>query len=217
MYILTTRYELHYIQLQGSKFSIDPAFSVDVGTAPASIGQIPDSVSLDEINDGATPNLSGRVAPDTDGMRSKLLSCRNHAFISSFNTRTLNPSSRLSELVLNAKLHKIDIIAIQEHHFFHPDDAIKYHKVEDFQLVTASSSKNTSNASVGGVGLLLSPRAMENLSKVEAISPQVVIADFEGNPKTSIISCHSPHNNSSEDDIGHLDLQLKMFQLIIFS
>ena len=35
---------------------------VDVGTAPASIGQIPDSVSLDEINDGATPNLSGQVA-----------------------------------------------------------------------------------------------------------------------------------------------------------
>ena len=48
------------------------------------------------------------------------LSCQNHVFISSFNTRTLNPSSRLSEHVLNAKLHKIDIIAIQEHPFFIP-------------------------------------------------------------------------------------------------
>ena len=115
-------YTTYSSRVPNSQEGIDPAFSFDVGTAPASIGQIP------EINDGAIPNLSGRVAPDTDGMRSKLLSCRNHAFISSFNTRTLNPSSRLSELVLNAKLHKIDIIAIQEHRFFHPDDAIKYHK-----------------------------------------------------------------------------------------
>ena len=130
-------------------------------------------------------------------------------FISSFNTRTLNPFSRLSELVLNAKLHKIDIIAIQEHRFFHPDDAIKYHKVEDFQLVTASCSKNFSIASVVGVCLLLSPRAMENLSKVEVISPQVIIADFEGNPKTTIISCHSPHNNSSDDDIEHFYTTLR--------
>ena len=211
-------YTTYSSRVPNSQESIDPAFSVDVGTAPAWICQIPDSVSHNEINGGATPNLLGRVAPDTDGMRSKLLSCRNNAFISSFNTRTLNPSSRLSELFLNAKLHKIDIIAIQEHRFFHPDDAIKYHKVEDFQLVTASCSKNSSNASVGGVGLLLSPRAMENLSKMEVISPQVVIAAFEGNPKTTIISCHSPHNNSTSNIFTpHLDLQSKMFQLINFS
>ena len=65
-------------RVPNSQERIDPAFSVDVGTAPASIGQIPDSVSFDEINDGATPILSGRVAPDTDGMRSKFLSYRNH-------------------------------------------------------------------------------------------------------------------------------------------
>ena len=94
-------------------------------------------------------------------------------------------------------------------HRFHPDDAIKYHKVEDFQLVTASCSKNTSNAYVGGVGLLLSPRAMENLSQVEAISPQVVIADFEGNPKTTFISCHSLHNNNSDDDIENFYTTLR--------
>ena len=67
-------YTTYSSRVPNSQESIGPAFSVDVGTAPASIGQIPDSVSFDEINDGATPNLSGRVAPDTDGMRSKLLS-----------------------------------------------------------------------------------------------------------------------------------------------
>ena len=43
---------------------------------------------------------------------------------------------------------------------------------------------------------------MENLSKIAKISSRVVIADFEGNPKTTVISCYSPHNNSSDDDIN---------------
>ena len=44
---------------------------------------------------------------------------------------------------------------------------------------------------------------MENLSNIEVISPRVIIADFEGSPKTTIISCYSPHNNSSDADIDH--------------
>ena len=134
-------------------------------------------------------------------MRSKLVSCRNRTFISTFNTRTLNPTSRLNELIKNAKDQKIDIIAIQEHRFFHPETDIVYHKIEDCHLATSPCLKNSSNSSVGGVGLLLSPKAMENLSNIEVISPRVIIADFEGNPKTTIISCYSPHNNNSDADI----------------
>ena len=108
---------------------------------------------------------------------------------------------RVDELVLNAKKQLIDIIAVQEHRIFHPENGLKYRTIDGYHLVTASCSKNTSNASVGGVGLLLSPRAMENLSSIEVISPRVVIAEFEGNPKTTIISFYSPHNSCSEEDI----------------
>ena len=97
---------------------------------------------------------------------------------------------RVDELVLNAKKQLIDIIAVQEHRIFHPENGLKYRTIDGYHLVTAYCSKNTSNASVGGVGLLLSPRAMENLSSIEVISPRVVIAEFEGNPKTTIISCY---------------------------
>ena len=172
-------------------------------------GQSPDSVSFNGTYDDVTLNPIGRDASDIEGRRSKFVTCRNHVLISTFNTRTLFPSgsqfpsSRLTELVLSAKQQKIDIIAIQEHRLYHPDIDIQYNKIEDYQLVTASCVKNSSNSSIGGVGLLLSPRAMENLSKVEKISSQVVIADFEGNPKTTVISCHSPHNNSSDEDINH--------------
>ena len=186
----------------------------DIGTAPAPIGQLPDSISLNEFYDEATPNPSGRVVPDNEGTRSKILTCRNHVFISSFNVRTLFQSSqsehnvrtllqssRLSELVLNAKKQHIDIISIQEHRLFHEDDDILYHKVGDFTLATASCYKNSVNASIGGVGLLLSPRAMENLFNIDKVSPHVVIAEFEGNPKTTVIACHSPTNTSSDTEI----------------
>ena len=54
--------------------------------------------------------------------------CRKRTIISKFNTRTLNPSSRLSELVKSAKEKNKDIIAIQEHRFFLPDKNIGYKK-----------------------------------------------------------------------------------------
>ena len=76
-----------------------------------------------------------------------------------------------------------------------------YHKIEDYHLATSPCLKNSSKSFVGGVGLLLSPKAMENLSNIEVISPRVIIADFEGNPKTTTIICYSPHNNSSDADI----------------
>ena len=174
----------------------------DIGLAPAISGQIPDHVSSDGTNDDTSQNPHGRDVSDTDGTRPKLLSSRNHILISTFNSRTLNPTSRLNELVLNAKEQKIDIIAIQEHRFFHPDTDLQYHKIGDYQLITSSCLKNSSNASIGGVGLLLSSKAMDNLSNIERISSRIIIADFVGNPKSTVISCYSPTNSSSDDDIN---------------
>ena len=182
---------------------------VDIGLAPAISGQIPDPVSSNGTNDGISPNPQGRDVSDTDGMRPKLISCRNHILISTFNTRTLQPSSRLNELVLNAKAQKIDIISIQEHRFFHPDSDLLYHHIEDYQLITSSCWKNSVNASIGGVGLLLSPKAMENLSNIEKISSRIIIADFEGNPKSTVIACYSPTNCSSDDDINDFYNELR--------
>lgn len=110
----------------------------DIGLAPAISGQIPEHISSDGTNDVAPPNPNGRDVSDSDGTRPKLLSCRNRILISTFNTRTLYPTSRLNELVLNAKAQKIDIISIQEHRFFHPDIELQYHKIDDYQLITSS-------------------------------------------------------------------------------
>ncbi len=77
--------------------------------------------------------------------------------ISTFNTRTLNPLSRMHELVHAADLHKNDIICLQEHRQHH-QDLLSSRIINKFQLITASSTKNSINASVGGVGFLISPK-----------------------------------------------------------
>ena len=59
----------------------------DSALAPANSGRLPDIVSLDETCDGVISNPPGRIASDNEGMRSQLLSCRNHVLISTFNTR----------------------------------------------------------------------------------------------------------------------------------
>ena len=59
-------------------------------------------------------------------------------------------------------------------------------------LVTVSAWKNSVNASVGGVGMLIRPRVLKTLNSIERIQPRMIAATFNGNPKATIISCYSP-------------------------
>ena len=95
---------------------------VEIGPAPALPGLESDHTSLREDNDGAALNPLGRVVSDGKDKRPKqLFKCRKYTILSTLNTRTLQPKGRLEELAHCAKTTKIDIIAIQEHRFFHPD------------------------------------------------------------------------------------------------
>ena len=57
------------------------------------------------------------------------------------------------------------------------------------------------NAAIGGLGILLDPHAKIALEKLETISERTVISTFNGNPKCTVISAHSPTNVTSEDTI----------------
>ena len=192
---------------------------VEVGPAPAIPGPAPDHDPLpSESNEGVALNPSGRASPDSDesvpttlttnittntttNTKKSFVRCRKNTILSSLNVRTLGPLGRLEELTNCAKTHQVDIIALQEHRIYHPKDVVKYHQSESFQLITSSSTKNSCNASVGGVGFLLSPRASNNLSKVESISSRILLIELMGNPKTTIISVYSPHNSAPEQDV----------------
>ena len=121
--------------------------------------------------------------------------------IVTFNVRTLNRLGQLPELTASAVEHKIDIICIQEHRYTHTED-IKYHDTGNgWTLTTVSAWKNSVDATVGGVGMLIGPRALKTLNSIERIKPKMMIATFNSNPRTTIISCYSPTNVSEETEL----------------
>ena len=170
--------------------------------APAQTDPNPLCVSS-ETNDGYSLNPTGRDVPDRSGHGSpqKLLKCKKPSVYSTFNVRTLNPKSQLHELTSTAKNCRVDIISIQEHRHFHPDADLEYTLQDGYQLVTASATKNSVNATIGGVGLLLSPRAQNNLLPVEKISSRILVAEFNSNPINTFIACYSPTNCSVESEV----------------
>ena len=67
--------------------------------------------------------------------------------------------------------------------------------------MSASAWKTTGNSTIGGAGMLLSPLALRSLNKIEKAAPRIIIATFDGNPCTTVISCYSPTNTSPEDEV----------------
>ena len=148
---------------------------------------------------GAYPAEVGALASELK--RSKLLKCKQTLQIATFNVRTLNIIGQLPELIASAEEHKIDIIYIKEHRYTHTED-IKYHETGNgWSLVTVSAWKNSINAGVGGVGLLIGPTALKTLNSIEKIQPRMMAATFNGNPRETIMSCYSPTNVSEETEL----------------
>ncbi len=135
-----------------------------------------------------------------------LLKCKKNMKIATLNVRTLEVKNteledisqnfKLGELAAEAELSEIDILCIQEHRILHEDADFKYHNVgKGWVFVTSSAWKNSVNASNGGVGFLLSPRANRSLKNIEKITP-IITATFHGNPALSVVCCYSPTNCS---------------------
>ena len=124
---------------------------------------------------------------------SSLLTCKTRSRFATLNIRTL--SDNLHELINLSDEYGLDVLCIQEHRLYHDDVELKFHYPgENWTLITSSATNNLRNASVGGVGLLISPCASRSLNNVQKINSRVLKATFKGNPETTIICCYSPTN-----------------------
>ena len=121
--------------------------------------------------------------------------------IATFNVRTLNKIGQLPEVIASAIEHNIDIICIQEHRYTH-SEYIKYRDSGNgWTLATASAWKNSVKATIGGVGMLIVPRTLKSPNSINKIQPRMIVATFNGNPRTTIISCYRPTNVSEEIEL----------------
>ena len=115
------------------------------------------------------------------------------------NTRTLNPTSRMHELMHAASLNKNDIICIQEH-CQHHQSLLSYQRIDGYQLIRASATKNSIKATVGGVGFLVSPKAQKSLLSVEKVNIRIILLHLNGSPNITVICVYAPTNTSEAAD-----------------
>ncbi len=158
--------------------------------------------SSQEVHDATSPNpLSGRDGAETNTTgRTPLLKCKKIIRAATFNTRTIRETSRKQELLNSMFEQEIDILGIQEHRIVH-NGPIKYEKVPGYTIITLSAWRNEMMAATGGIGIILSHKAMKSLSGVIARGDRNLIVNFTGNPKASVIVSYSPTNASSEDEV----------------
>ena len=75
--------------------------------------------------------------------------------------------------------------------------------------------KNSVNAVIGGAGMLIGPRAEKSLNNIKKIQPRMMVATFNGNPSTTIISCYNPTNATNETDFVAFNNKLSSLIRII--
>ena len=168
--------------------------------APA-LKSMPTESTLIPVNtyDGLVLKPLGRSKPETDRVGQDRFTSRKLPFnISTFNTQTLRSPTKREELAHEAALYNIDIICLQEHRNVH-SEALLQETFNEYTLITSSAWKNQQNASTGGVGFLISPRALKSVQSITCYNKRIIQISLHGNPVTTILCCYSPHNVYPEE------------------
>ena len=110
-----------------------------------------------------------------------------YTYIATFNARTLRTENKRKELFHFFDSQSITILGVIDHRIVHneSDDDIVYNQVNSSLFITSSAWRNDVNAAVGGVGIMINKRASNVLSEVTKWNERIIIATFDGNPKTT--------------------------------
>ena len=157
-------------------------------------------ISTERQYDVGSSNQSWRESTDNSTESRALLRCRKQLKIATYNINTMRDDSKAEELSQCAEKYEIDIIGIQEHRIIH-QDPVEYRKIGNRYLITSSGWRNEVQASQGGVGLLLGRSARKSLLKATKVHPRVLVAEFDGNPKCTVIVIYSPTNSAPEEEV----------------
>ena len=119
--------------------------------------------------------------------------------IVTFHVRTLKRIDQFLELTESALEHNINMICVPEHRFHNCELEIKYHHTGNWWMfISASAWRNSVNATLVGVGMLLSPHARKSLYSIEKIQPRIIVATLTA---TTAQRSSATVNASNEKDI----------------
>ena len=155
-------------------------------------------IDLQQSNDVLSLNPSGRDKPEYGAcMRRNLISTK----ISIMNVRTIREHWCRKELVSNLIEHMsntTEVLGIPEHRIVH-DEPVRYENILGRTLITTSATRSSAGAAVGGVGIILNTEAKRSFSSVQEHTDRILIANFQGNPATTVIVNYFPTNVADED------------------
>ena len=115
--------------------------------------------------------------------------------MATMNVRSIRLQNQREELARNFQDKGICILGIVDHKIVH-EDPVTFQQFDEATMITSSAWRNTSNATVGGVGLMLSKQATQALSEVVPRNERIITAHFSGNPAISVIVHYSPTEGS---------------------
>ncbi|XP_072046392.1 craniofacial development protein 2-like [Amphiura filiformis] len=81
------------------------------------------------------------------------------------------------------------------------DGQDKFEDLNGYRLVTSSAWKNQRNAATGGVGFLISPRAINSCMSIISHNERIMEISLLGNPTSTVLCCYSPHNEQPEEAV----------------
>ena len=84
---------------------------------------------------------------------------------------------------------------IVDHKIVH-EDPVTFQQFDEATMITSLAWRNTSNAAVNGVSLMLSKQVTQALSEVVPHNERIITAHFGGNPAISAIVHYSPTEGS---------------------
>ena len=157
-----------------------------------------DSFGRRQYDEGSL-NRSRRDQSDKSAGSDAILRCKKPFSMATFNANTAREDGRMKEIVHCFMKCGIEMLGIQEHRRVH-EDSVKYSRVEGQYLITSSAWRNQSQAAVGGVGLLLSPKARKSLRTAKSVTERILVAEFDSNPVTTVIVIYSPTNVSPNEE-----------------
>lgn len=128
-----------------------------------------------------------------------VLSCKNATKIGTLNVRTIRTADKRLQLRYLFKKSGLQILAIQEHIIFHGEPILMTTLGRGSLLIKTSAWRNSSQAAVGGVGLVRSFRANQLVREITPVSLRVLKISFNGNPKLNVLSVCSPPDGDSDE------------------
>lgn len=176
--------------------------------ASSSISNLPMLVSPN-THDGLALKPQGRTKPDkVKGEKDRFVRRKLPFIISTFNTQTLRSTAKKEELAHEAQHYGIDIICLQEHRIVHAETLLQESFSNGYTLITSSAWKNSQKAATGGVGFLISSRALKSCYSIISHNDRTIEITLHGNPMTTVICCYSPHNELPEEDVAQFYQEL---------